>query len=384
MKKTTQEIVEEILLNETVETEFFDLKEKWHDNSGELVKDIICFSNTVHDKDCYIIIGVTNDFNVVGVPKENRRTQTDLLDTISKLKFGSDSRPTGKLETIIINEKEIDVITIFNEKNTPVYLEKNYGKMKEGCIYSRNRDRNTADDANSSFHQIEMLWRKRFGLTKTKLEIILGLLKNRSHWGENDEGYYHSFFPEYRIVKKEEASRKGTEFYTYALMDNEAEFSQIDLLYNNTILKTIDIVYLDGYRLLISVPTWGFIIEDEYKVGMKYLYKYYVKDSDSEILLNFLYDSKNQEQRYCFMNLEDLFIFYENEQDRPEFEHYINSNKEQFEYELEKNKRYDYLLERSTESFNMEPDVAKLKVGSVLCKMFKEWKNKNRDRNAQS
>ena len=49
------------------EGECWDFKQEWHEDIGELMKDIICFVNTVHDEDCYIIFGVTNSLEVVGM-----------------------------------------------------------------------------------------------------------------------------------------------------------------------------------------------------------------------------------------------------------------------------------------------------------------------------
>ena len=45
-----------ILLRKGKEGEFWDFKQEWHDKIEDLVKDIICFSNTVHDEDCYLIL----------------------------------------------------------------------------------------------------------------------------------------------------------------------------------------------------------------------------------------------------------------------------------------------------------------------------------------
>ena len=36
---------------------------------GDLVQGIICFCNTIHDKDCYIIFGISYIFRVIGMQK---------------------------------------------------------------------------------------------------------------------------------------------------------------------------------------------------------------------------------------------------------------------------------------------------------------------------
>jgi len=40
------------------EGDFWDFKQEWHENIEDLLKDIICFANTIHDENCYIVFGV--------------------------------------------------------------------------------------------------------------------------------------------------------------------------------------------------------------------------------------------------------------------------------------------------------------------------------------
>ena len=67
------------------ENEFFDLKLEWHEKMEDLVKDIICFSNTVHDRNCFIFFGISDNFEIVGLNDAKRIKQADIVDTISKL-----------------------------------------------------------------------------------------------------------------------------------------------------------------------------------------------------------------------------------------------------------------------------------------------------------
>lgn len=46
---------------------FWDFKQEWHENMSDLIKDIICFVNTVHSENCYLIFGVSDDCKVVGM-----------------------------------------------------------------------------------------------------------------------------------------------------------------------------------------------------------------------------------------------------------------------------------------------------------------------------
>lgn len=45
-------------LEQGKEGDCWDFKQEWHENIKYLIKDIICFANTVHDENCYLIFGV--------------------------------------------------------------------------------------------------------------------------------------------------------------------------------------------------------------------------------------------------------------------------------------------------------------------------------------
>lgn len=158
------------LINRGKEGAYWDFKQEWHAEMPNLIKDIICFTNTVHDKDCYIIFGVNNSSDIVGMTLQ-RRTQADIIDTLSQLTFASVAIPSITVETITIENTEIDVLIVKNIDQTPVFLKKKYGKMLPGCIYARDEDRNTPDNGNASLAEIEHLWRKHFGLRSRHFSI---------------------------------------------------------------------------------------------------------------------------------------------------------------------------------------------------------------------
>ncbi len=71
-------------LSQGKEGEFWDFKQEWHKNIEDLIKDIICFANTVHDENCYLVFGIADDLSVTGM-NEIRRKQADVLDAIPAL-----------------------------------------------------------------------------------------------------------------------------------------------------------------------------------------------------------------------------------------------------------------------------------------------------------
>lgn len=123
------------------------------------MKDIICFANIAHNKDCYLIFGVSDDFEVIGM-KEPRRKEADIIDHLSTLSFAGEVGPQVKVKTIVINDIEIDVLIIKSVNETPIYLNRNYGGMLKGCIYARHGDSNTPNKGNAAPVTIENLWKK--------------------------------------------------------------------------------------------------------------------------------------------------------------------------------------------------------------------------------
>lgn len=331
----------EILVCELIslgkEGAYWDFKQEWHTDTPALLKDIICFTNTVHEKDCYIIFGVNDDMEIVGM-RTQRRKQADILDALDKLSFASVHTPQITVETITLEEKEIDVLVIYNTDQTPVYLKKPYGKMLAGCIYTRAEDRNTPDGGNAEIEQIEYLWRKRFGLTKPALQFIIEHLSNKYEWNELDSCFYNIYRPEYvlRFYADDSIDNNSDEFYGYVQTNESMSFEMLDIVANNTVLLSHQLVVLDSGRLTLPIPEWGFIYRDNY-CQSKIAYKYYVKGSDTYRLLEFLYSPENMDQRWAFMRHKEVVLIYNSEEEKNMFEDYCLLNIDKIEAFLEEN-----------------------------------------------
>ncbi|PWT49642.1 hypothetical protein DKZ23_00055 [Limosilactobacillus reuteri] len=92
-----------IIKKAPVENDHWDFKGKWHENNGELLRDIINFANTPHHDDCYIILGV-NDKNgkIIGVEKDpNRRNKQQLQDYLRRQPFAQNWHPLTNVETLV-------------------------------------------------------------------------------------------------------------------------------------------------------------------------------------------------------------------------------------------------------------------------------------------
>lgn len=125
---------EKVIAQAPNENDHWDFKRQWYekDNHAELIKDIINFVNTSHHDDCYLIIGIDdNTSKVLEVDDDkSRRNRQQLQDTVRNQPFAQNFYPRTNVNTYKINCPsknklvDIDVITIFNKNNTPVYLEK--------------------------------------------------------------------------------------------------------------------------------------------------------------------------------------------------------------------------------------------------------------------
>lgn len=135
------------------EGDYWDFKQTHHSSNSlekaKLVHDIICLANNVrHKGDRYLVFGISNDFDAVGVENDkNRRRQSDIIDILRGAQFAGGIHPDVMLETIEINKKEIDVLTIKDTQDKPCYLEKHIKDkdkiiLSAGTIYTRTLDAN--------------------------------------------------------------------------------------------------------------------------------------------------------------------------------------------------------------------------------------------------
>ena len=355
------------------EGEWWDFKQEWHINTHDLIKDIICFANTVHDEDCYLIFGVSDNLKLTGM-QQSRKKQADVIDALSNLHFAGDNIPKIDIETVNFEGTELDVLKIFDTDRTPIYLKKPYGSMRQGCIYSRNGDKNTPDSGNAEIVEIENLWRKRLGLTKPPLEYIIDRLQNKLEWNQHGDYYYNLYKPEYSIKKydgDEDGDRCGDEFYSYSQTNESTSYSMLDIMAHNTVLNSYQITNLDSGRLSIPVPEWGFLHFGEYHQDAR-AYKYYIKGSDRYRVLDFLYNPENSDERCAFDDLLNVVLIYHSEEERKAFERYVLANPEKLDSLVNASKEYEYI---ATESELKTSEYKKrLRTGIALNTLLKGWR----------
>lgn len=368
------------LIAKKKEGDYWDFKEKWYTENERLLHDILCFANTVHEHDCYIIIGVSDSGKIVGLTDENRIKQAGLLDLLSNVVFSGDNIPEVRLDTIEIEGKELDIITVQNSFIVPYYIKKScksHKKIREGYIYTRVGDKNTPINMNSSMPSIEMLWKKRLGLTQPPLFQLVKSLENKTDWVMNDETYYNIYRPEFQIIEEDEGDenedRARAEFYVYTQANSSYTYTNLKLMCNQTILKEFQIITLDSGRYLTTTPTWGFCGYDEWKTRAKYAYKYYLKDSITYKLQQFLYDDDKSEAEYAKDNYDRVILYFDNEDERICFQNYIERNQKKLDVLIEEENKVYFEIHGINEKDN-ENIRFKLSTGLALNKLLIEYR----------
>lgn len=358
------------------EGEFWDFKQEWHANIEDLLKDIICFANTIHDENCFIVFGIADDLSVTGMTR-TRRKQADILDALSSLVFAGDNQPTISVESVDYNGTLLDVLIIHNTDKTPLYLKKPYGRMKQGCVYARIGDRNTPDNGNAEIDVIENLWRKRLGLTKTPLAYIFDALANKLEWADSENGYYHIYKPEFTIEREAQDDditfkRGSDEFYSYAQTNQSTSYYMLDIKAKGTTLERQQIVNLDSGRLSIPVPEWGFINFDGNHrdvVG----FKYYVQGSHSETLLRFMYDPEDGEQRWAFRKFERITLFFTSDDEKDSFEKYVELHLGELKSRIEASDEFEYIAtENETKTVEYKRSLRTAIELKAMLEVFRE------------
>ena len=330
------------------EGDFWDFKQEWHQDMSELIKDIICFANTAHSENCYLIFGVNNDCEVVGMQK-TRYELADILDALSKLEYASSEIPKIKLDTVVLNDEKVDVLTVMNTDNTPIYLRKQYGKMYPGCVYLRKGDRNTPDNSNALFGDIEMLWKKRLGLVKPPLEYIKEHLNNVLEWNETQDCYYNIYRPEYVLehIYDEDDRELRAEFYAYAMTNNHVVYSSLLVKCMGTVVDTYQIVTLDGGRYSTPTPEWGFLGRRITENGPEFSYKYFIKNSFRYSLHKFMYHEENDDEKYAYDDFMSIILVFNSIEEKNEFDEYVEYHIEKLRVDVDKQTQYSYVKANS-------------------------------------
>ena len=244
------------------EGDYWDFKREPHAKIGDLIKDIICLANSPrHTGDRYIIYGVGDAGTVVGLQSATHRTQADIVSTLSNAGFAGGVCPDIYLQQIELQGQRLEVLVIKDRPEKPYYLQKEYDKrgvrLNPGTVYARVRDSNTASDQVASSHDIEQMWRQRFGLDQTPFQRVQNYLLDKDGWTETSENVWcYSQFPAFTISPTEEDARpvRAGENWVRAATNPFAFVRPFRICFHQTVLAEIECIYYDEMRAITPAP----------------------------------------------------------------------------------------------------------------------------------
>lgn len=369
------------LIESQREGDYWDFKTKHHDNNADLVKDVICLANTIrHQGDRYIIFGVNNRFKIVGVTPEGRKTQTNILDTLSKAGFVGNLYPDVYLKQILIDEKELDILVIKDIAEKPFYLQREYAdkgkKLNAGTIYTRVRDMNTSSDQVASASDIEKMWRERFGLDATPFDRLKKYLLDFENWIEIEEKYwYYKPFPEFTITRGSEIKRiEAEESWVRGAINPEAFFMVLHCKYHQTVLWKGEAIFYDEMRGFIPNPDINIIDGAE---RWNHFYSFCMNDFKFLLLqfmmqksVDFFRQSNPFNSRGSFIPI----IIFKSEIEKDRFRVYVEEHLDEF-LATKHEEIIDHLC---LETRITEKDIEVLKFCSSLKNFYFKWISKKK------
>ncbi|ASZ07108.1 MULTISPECIES: ATP-binding protein [Enterococcus] len=222
------------LIETREENEWLDFKQEWHKESVDLLRDIFSFVNTTHKKNSYLIFGIADKtMEILGVNKDTSRKNTqNLIDFLASKKL-SNEIPKVKVETLIIYGKEIDVLTIYDTDQVPIFLTDNYKKkgkqINSGQIFTRIGDTNTPKNKTAEDYMVEKLFKKRLHLDVTIYEKYDYLIRQINDWTYIDleKKLLYNYDPNFYIliVEDEVGEEKIHEGDYYSWLVGSSDFS---------------------------------------------------------------------------------------------------------------------------------------------------------------
>lgn len=148
------------LINNQEEKDYCDFKVEFHQDKGDLLHDILCLSNNTGNRDAFLIFGVADNGDVVGIKK--KLSSNNLFDFLREIKFAGGHMPDVEVKNLYYCHKNIGVIVCKSSKFVPFYLTERYRKVMDHQIYTRVGDTNTPANKHAEYCDIEKLWRIHF------------------------------------------------------------------------------------------------------------------------------------------------------------------------------------------------------------------------------
>ncbi len=355
------------LIENKREGEYWDFKQEPYpnDKNDELVKDVICMANSLYIGEKYIILGVTDDYKIIGVESlTNRKTQADYINLFRDCDFAGGFRPEISLDKITMDTHSIEIIVIKDRPLKPYYLTKRYRSVKAYNIYMRNGDTNTPIDKSADLYHLEKMWKQRFGLNLNPIERMKYLLTKPNDWIKdigNIDNAYNKDFPQFKIEFSEPKLHK--EVFSYFYSNDDSFIGKAVFMYYTTPLFEKHYIYCDEMRLILSYPEIASV-----KLHEINWFFYYNKSEIEGLFLYFLTDGTFNTESCAFGA---PFIIVENKKELNDFIEFAINNEDRIN-DIEPSFFAKEILKN--ENKNLKSKICPIFLSKIK-KLFDEWKS---------
>lgn len=380
---TIERIIE--LIEQGQECDILDFKEHFHDNKAQLLHDILCLANNTKFQDAYLVFGINDSGQTVGVENDQKRLNSaDIQGFLhdNRLKFFNNEVPEIDVFSFQYSGHEIDVLQIKSTFKLPYFLIEHYQDDKKtvrsGHIYSRTGDRNTPIDQIASPSQVETLWKKRNYLLEKPIDALLHLLDYPTKWIKettedfNSESFYYENNPEYRIVYScdaDDGRRDKRDYSSFAQIDPYTFFGRYQCFHNLTCLKSGTVIILDGGRTTVPVPNVKSLGN---KSNYKVLVDYFNQDSIEYKLLNLFCPEQYQWDNLGLHKFLDHTLVFVNTHEQEHFFSTIETNVSTY-YQKILEKIPDLYFDQEASQYDKE----RLSTGFILKVELENFRSNN-------
>lgn len=303
------------------ESEYLDFKKVYPENNVKFVHDVLCLANSETQNDRFLVFGVANNREIIGLESDpNRLVQSQLIDLLRNSNLNC--LPTIRLDTHSYHGKEIDVLCIGNRKEKPYFLLRDKADrtstVRAGVVYTRAGDTNTPINSTADDRKIETMYRERFRIDASPIERLKVYLADTERWTYTDEEgvtiFHYETFPEFTISLLD--SEQGfSEPWTEGFPDPTVYRYILRCKYYGTKLYERITVSLDGGRMMEVVPSQRAVELGE----DKFRFYYFFKEGTIEYLLHqMVRDVYPQNQR--FYHGDPFNLFGENDDPKQEID----------------------------------------------------------------
>jgi hypothetical protein len=260
VRKITSVELKKLIEENSAEAVHIDFKQEWYKNNSKLIHDILCLSNADYNGDRFLLLGVNNNAEIVGLNDSlNRKENASLFDLLRKSNFNR--LPDIDIYTLHVENADIDIIQIANTAHKPYFLLKDKSDngttvRAGGIVYSRNGSSNTPINSSASEIEIEKIWRERFGLDRTPFQRLKTYLLDFEGWTKTGENEWHySQFPEFTIHAVSESIEDSyPPFWQRAATSSKSYALNIGFFYHQTLLKTMPCSLYDEMHCFAPEP----------------------------------------------------------------------------------------------------------------------------------